>query len=88
LRRGWLDLGVEARSSLPSAIAPAIHARSGDVPAVVVAAAAMMSMIRRARRISFVKVEWRRCLNQVSRRYAGMMRASVALHFMHQFAER
>jgi hypothetical protein len=41
-----------------------------------------------ARRISFAKVERYWSLNQVSRRTAEMMRASVEHHFIHQFAER
>jgi hypothetical protein len=45
-------------STLPSAIAPTIYARSGDISAAVIVAAAIIIVIRRRRRISFVKVEW------------------------------
>jgi apolipoprotein N-acyltransferase len=44
-----LDLGVEGvlDSALPSAIAPTIYARCGDIPAAVIVAAAMIFVIRR-----------------------------------------
>jgi hypothetical protein len=60
LKREQIDLGVEGvqGSPLPSAIAPAIYAHNGDIRATVIVAGAMIFVIRRARRISFVKVEW------------------------------
>jgi apolipoprotein N-acyltransferase len=44
-----LGLGVEGvlDSSLPSAIAPTIYARSGDIPAVIIVTAALIFVIRR-----------------------------------------
>jgi apolipoprotein N-acyltransferase len=44
-----LDLGVEGvlDSSLPTAIAPTIYARSGDIPVAVIVAAALIFVIRR-----------------------------------------
>jgi apolipoprotein N-acyltransferase len=44
-----LGLGVEGvlDSSLPSAIAPTIYARSGDIPMAMIVAAALIFVIRR-----------------------------------------
>jgi apolipoprotein N-acyltransferase len=44
-----LGLGVEGvlDSSLPSAIPPTIYARSGDIPAAIIVAAALIFVIRR-----------------------------------------
>jgi len=44
-----LGLGVEGvlDSNLPSAIAPTIYARAGDIPAAIIAAAALIFIIRR-----------------------------------------
>jgi apolipoprotein N-acyltransferase len=44
-----LGLGVEGvlDSNLPSAIAPTIYARTGDIPAAIIAAAALIFIIRR-----------------------------------------
>jgi apolipoprotein N-acyltransferase len=44
-----LGLGVEGTldSSLPSAIAPTVYARSGDIPAGIIVAAGLMFVIRR-----------------------------------------
>jgi apolipoprotein N-acyltransferase len=44
-----LDLGVEGvlDSSLPSAIPPTIYARSNDIPAAIIVAAALIFVIRR-----------------------------------------
>jgi apolipoprotein N-acyltransferase len=44
-----LGLGVEGvlDSSLPSAIAPTIYARNGDIPAAIIVAAALVFVIRR-----------------------------------------
>ena len=44
-----LDLGVEGvlDSSLPSALAPTIYARNGDIPAAIMMAAAVIFVIRR-----------------------------------------
>jgi apolipoprotein N-acyltransferase len=44
-----LGLGVEGvlDSSLPSAIAPTIYARSGDIPVVIIVTAALIFVIRR-----------------------------------------
>jgi hypothetical protein len=53
-----------------------------------IVAAAIVNVIRRERRISFAKVACCWSLNQVSRRNAEMMRASVECCFIHQFAER
>jgi apolipoprotein N-acyltransferase len=51
-----LGLGVEGAldSSLPSALAPTIYARSGDIPAAMIVAAALVFVIRRraAKRMS------------------------------------
>jgi apolipoprotein N-acyltransferase len=51
-----LGLGIEGvlDSSLPSAIAPTIYARSGNIPAAIIVAAALIFVVRRrvARRIS------------------------------------
>jgi apolipoprotein N-acyltransferase len=45
-----LGLGVEGvlDSSLPSAIAPTIYARSGDIPAAIIVAAALLFVVRRS----------------------------------------
>jgi hypothetical protein len=72
-------------SPVPSAIARIIHASNG---ARLLIAVATINVIRRARRISFGKVERCWSLNHVSSRNAEMMRASVEHHFMYQFAER
>jgi apolipoprotein N-acyltransferase len=44
-----LGLGVEGvlDSSLPSAIAPTVYARSGDIPARIIVAAGLLFVIRR-----------------------------------------
>jgi apolipoprotein N-acyltransferase len=44
-----LGLGVEGvlDSSLPSAIAPTIYARNGDIPAAIIVAVALIFVIRR-----------------------------------------
>jgi apolipoprotein N-acyltransferase len=44
-----LGLGIEGvlDSSLPAAIPPTIYARTGDIPAAVVVAAALIFIIRR-----------------------------------------
>jgi len=44
-----LGLGVEGvlDSSLPSAIAPTIYARTGDIPVAIMIAAALLFVIRR-----------------------------------------
>jgi apolipoprotein N-acyltransferase len=51
-----LGLGLEGvlDSALPSAIAPTIYARVGDIPAAIIVAAAFIFVIRRrvAKRIS------------------------------------
>jgi apolipoprotein N-acyltransferase len=51
-----LGLGVEGvlDSNLPSAILPTIYARTGDIPAAIIVAAALIFIIRRriAKRVS------------------------------------
>jgi hypothetical protein len=65
-----LDAGVDGAldSPLPSAIARRIYAPTRALLLIaVIAAAAITNVIRRRARISFVKVESYRSLNQVSR---------------------
>jgi hypothetical protein len=85
-----LDLGVESRVGLlPSAIALMICTRNGDIPAAAIVAVAIINRDSVARcEFSFAKVARSRSLNQVLRRNAKMVRASVEQHFICQFSAR